>query len=86
MEIVNAHPDWEITCLVRNEEKGSHIITAFPKVRLVFGNLDATALIEEEASQTDIVYREKVARKSKDQLLTVIQISQIVTIVQVQKR
>ncbi|KAL6249969.1 hypothetical protein RBB50_002270 [Rhinocladiella similis] len=50
------HPDWELTCLVRNSDKGAKIATSYPKVRLVYGDLDTVDLIEEEAANTDIVY------------------------------
>lgn len=59
MEIVAAHPDWEITCQVRNSDKGAKIVSKFPQIRLVYGDLDSIDLIEEEASKTDIVYREQ---------------------------
>lgn len=57
VEIVKAHPDWEITASVRNSDKGAQIAAIFPKIKLVYGDLDSTAMIEEEASKADIVYR-----------------------------
>lgn len=57
VEIVNVHPDWDITCLVRSNEKGAQITAAFPEVRVVYGDLNSRELIEEEASHADIVYR-----------------------------
>ncbi|KIW89682.1 uncharacterized protein Z519_09838 [Cladophialophora bantiana CBS 173.52] len=54
--ISQKHPDWELTCMVRNSDKGAKIAAAYPKVRLVYGDLDAVDLIEEEAANTDIVY------------------------------
>ncbi|KIV76865.1 hypothetical protein PV11_08716 [Exophiala sideris] len=50
------HPEWELTCLVRNTDKGAKIASIYPKVRLVYGDLDAAELIEEEAANADIVY------------------------------
>ncbi|ETI23831.1 hypothetical protein G647_05637 [Cladophialophora carrionii CBS 160.54] len=50
------HPDWDITCLVRNSDKGAKVAAAYPKVRLVYGDLDAVETIEEEAANADIVY------------------------------
>lgn len=44
--------------MVRNTDKGALIAKAFPSVRLVYGDLDSTTLIEEESSKADIVYRE----------------------------
>ncbi|EXJ91034.1 hypothetical protein A1O1_04141 [Capronia coronata CBS 617.96] len=50
------HPDWEISCLVRNSDKGAKVAAAYPKVRLVYGDLDATEIIEAAAANADIVY------------------------------
>lgn len=50
------HPDWEITCLVRNSDKGAKVAAVYPKARLVYGDLEAVDLIEEEAANADIVY------------------------------
>jgi nucleoside-diphosphate-sugar epimerase len=54
--ITSKHPDWELTCLVRNSDKGAKIAAVYPKIRLVYGDLDAIELIEEESSSADIVY------------------------------
>ncbi|OQU97261.1 Semialdehyde dehydrogenase, NAD binding domain-containing protein isoform 2 [Cladophialophora immunda] len=54
--ISQKHSEWELTCLVRNSDKGAKIATVYPRVRLVYGDLDAVDLIEEEAANTDIVY------------------------------
>ncbi|KAL2409316.1 Oxidase ucsJ [Exophiala dermatitidis] len=50
------HSDWEITCLVRNSDKGAKVAAAYPKVRLIYGDLDAVETIEEAAANADIVY------------------------------
>ena len=50
------HPDWEVTCLVRNSDKGAKVVAAYPKVRLVYGDLDSVDIIEEESSKADIIY------------------------------
>lgn len=55
--IVQKHPDWEITCLVRNSNKGSKVASQYSNIRLVYGDLDSTELLEDEASKADIVYR-----------------------------
>lgn len=60
VEIVKAHPEWEITCSVRNSDKGAKVAAEFPRVKLVYGDLDATEMIEEECSKADIVYSEFV--------------------------
>lgn len=55
--IANAHPDYEITCLVRNSDKGALVAKEYAKVKLVYGDLDSTELLEEEAKKADIVCR-----------------------------
>lgn len=55
--LINAHPDWNITCLVRNSDKGAKIAASYPQVRLVYGTLDSVELLEEEAGTADIIYR-----------------------------
>ncbi|KAH0846085.1 putative nucleoside-diphosphate-sugar epimerase [Fonsecaea pedrosoi] len=54
--ISQKHPEWELTCLVRNSDKGAKVAAVYPKVRLVYGDLDTVDLIEEEAANSDIVY------------------------------
>jgi hypothetical protein len=55
--LFQAHPDWQYTCIVRNADKGAKVAAAYPKVRLVYGNLDSTELLEEEAGKADLIYR-----------------------------
>jgi hypothetical protein len=42
--------------MVRNSDKGAKVTAVYPKVRLVYGTLDSTDLIEEEAGKADIIY------------------------------
>ena len=56
-EIYKAHPDWEYTILVRNSDKGAQVAEAYPKVKLVYGDLDSKALLEEQAKKNDIILR-----------------------------
>lgn len=49
------HPEWDITALVRNSDKGATVAQAYPKVKLVYGDLDSTELLAEESSKADIV-------------------------------
>lgn len=51
------HSDWDITAMVRNSSKGAKVAKAFPKVKLVYGDLESAELLEEEASKADIVYQ-----------------------------
>jgi hypothetical protein len=55
--IKKAHPDWQVTALVRNSAKGELVATDYPDVKLVYGDLDAVDLIAEQAQNADIVYR-----------------------------
>ncbi|KAK1063027.1 hypothetical protein LTR74_009851, partial [Friedmanniomyces endolithicus] len=53
--IIDAHPEYEITALVRNSDKGAQVAAVYPKVSLVYGDLDSTDLLTKEASKADIV-------------------------------
>ncbi|XXH02550.1 hypothetical protein Hte_008926 [Hypoxylon texense] len=53
--LVKAHPDYEYTLLVRNEERGKPVAAAYPNARLVYGSLDDVDVIEKEAAAADIV-------------------------------
>ena len=55
--IVQAHPDWQISALVRNPQKAAVVENKFPKVRIVHGDLDSADLIEKEVADADIVFR-----------------------------
>jgi hypothetical protein len=52
-----AHPNYEYTALVRDSKKGALVAVAFPSIRLVYGRLDDSNLLEEESSRADIVIR-----------------------------
>ncbi|KKZ65948.1 hypothetical protein EMCG_08291 [[Emmonsia] crescens] len=54
--INQAHPEWEFTALVRSQEKGALVTSKYPNTKLVYGDLDSAALLEEEAKKADIVY------------------------------
>jgi nucleoside-diphosphate-sugar epimerase len=53
--IAAAHPEYEITCLVRNSDKGAQVANAYPKAKLVYGDLDSFDLIAEQSALADIV-------------------------------
>ncbi|KAF2199289.1 NAD dependent epimerase/dehydratase family protein [Delitschia confertaspora ATCC 74209] len=53
--IATTYPDLEITALVRNSDKGAKVAVEYPKIRLVYGDLDSTDLLTTEASKADIV-------------------------------
>lgn len=50
-----AHPEYEYTVLVRNSDRGAPIAAAYPKIRLVYGTLDDSKLLEEESARAHIV-------------------------------
>ncbi|RDW63266.1 hypothetical protein BP6252_10811 [Coleophoma cylindrospora] len=54
--VSRAHPDWEISALFRNETRAGVVLPRYSYVRAVYGDLDSTELIEEEAATADIVY------------------------------
>jgi N-acetyl-gamma-glutamylphosphate reductase len=56
--VASKHPDYEITCLVRNEDKAALVAAAFPKIRFVYGTLDDADLLEKESKEADIVLSE----------------------------
>jgi uncharacterized protein YbjT (DUF2867 family) len=55
-----AHPEYEITALVRNSDKGAQVAKDYAKVKLVYGDLDSSDVIAEEARKADVVCRKSV--------------------------
>ncbi|KAK3903168.1 hypothetical protein C8A05DRAFT_14855 [Staphylotrichum tortipilum] len=53
--ILDAHPEYDVTCLVRNKTKGAWVAEAHSGITIVYGELDDGSLLEEEAAKTDIV-------------------------------
>ncbi|KAA8650812.1 hypothetical protein EYZ11_006200 [Aspergillus tanneri] len=51
----SAHPEYNLTVLLRDDAKVAVISKSYPDVRVVLGDLDSTSLIEEEARQADII-------------------------------
>ena len=56
--ISNAHPDWQLSALVRSKDKAAQITSEYPNIRIVSGDLDSSDIIEEEVKNADIVFRE----------------------------
>ena len=50
-----AHPEYDIAVLVRDSQKGEKISQAYPKLRIVLGDLDSTSLIDQEVHKADII-------------------------------
>lgn len=55
--ITQAHPDWQLSVLVRNKDKGAKLASQYPQVRIVHGDLESADILEEEVKNADIVYR-----------------------------
>lgn len=53
--ISKAHPDFEFTLLVRNEEKAKLVSGQYPNAKFVYGSLEDSDVIEKAAAATDIV-------------------------------
>ncbi|KAL2073862.1 hypothetical protein VTL71DRAFT_11188 [Oculimacula yallundae] len=55
--LLETFPWWEqhITCLARSRSRGAALSAAYPKLKVVYGDLEDAGLIEEESSKADIV-------------------------------
>jgi N-acetyl-gamma-glutamylphosphate reductase len=54
-ELVQSHPEYTIAALVRDAKAAETIAQAYPKVRIVVGDLDNSELVEQEASKASVV-------------------------------
>ncbi|KAM5345986.1 hypothetical protein ACJ41O_011847 [Fusarium nematophilum] len=54
-EFHQAHPTWDISALVRSQAAASKIQEAYPRVRVVLGDLNSAVLLRDEAERADIV-------------------------------
>ncbi|KAI0490940.1 nucleoside-diphosphate-sugar epimerase [Xylaria cf. heliscus] len=50
-----AHPDFEFTLLVRNEEKAKLVSSQYPNAKFAYGSLEDSEVIEKAAAAADIV-------------------------------
>lgn len=55
--IAEAHPEYELSALVRTQDKADIVKKAYPNIRIVLGSNDDSDLIKEEAAKADIVLR-----------------------------
>ena len=53
----HAHSEYEISALVRTQDKADIVTKQYPSVRIVLGGLDDSELLEKEAAWADIVLR-----------------------------
>ncbi|CAG8298233.1 unnamed protein product [Penicillium salamii] len=54
------HPDYNVSVLIRDQEKANKVTNAFPKVRVVLADLDDVEIIEEESRNANVVIRESM--------------------------
>jgi N-acetyl-gamma-glutamylphosphate reductase len=53
-----SHPEYEVTAIVRNSDKGGPVAAAYPKIRLVYGTLEDSKLLQDESTRADVVIRQ----------------------------
>ncbi|CAJ2500559.1 Uu.00g034120.m01.CDS01 [Anthostomella pinea] len=53
--LTQAHPEYEYTLLVRDEERGKLVSRQYPDLRLVYGTLDDDDVIAKEAAAAEVV-------------------------------
>jgi hypothetical protein len=52
------YPEYEITCLVRTQDKADTIRAVYPDVKVVLGDNESAEIVERETMNADIVFRE----------------------------
>ncbi|KAJ3481304.1 hypothetical protein NLG97_g7856 [Lecanicillium saksenae] len=55
--VYRAHPDYEYTIYVRNEERAKPIKAKYPKVNFAYGSLEDSDTLTDAVSKTDVVIR-----------------------------
>lgn len=53
------YPEYEITCLVRTQDKADIIRAVYPDVKVVLGDNESAEIVERESMNADIVFRER---------------------------
>ena len=57
-ELMQKHSsEYEVSCLVRDSDKGAQIASRWANIRLVYGDLDNANVLEQEAKRADVVLR-----------------------------
>ncbi|KAL8995817.1 MAG: hypothetical protein Q9169_004537 [Polycauliona sp. 2 TL-2023] len=54
-QLMRSETQYEVAALVRNSEKGAQVASQYPDIRLVYGDLDSSEVLDEEAQKADIV-------------------------------
>lgn len=57
-KLVEKHPEWHVAALVRDEKQKEAVLSRWPQLEAVVGNLDDSALMVQEGSKADVVLRE----------------------------
>ncbi|TQS32107.1 hypothetical protein Golomagni_07587 [Golovinomyces magnicellulatus] len=55
--VYTAHPDYEYSLLVRDEERAKPIKAKYPDAKFLYGTLEDSDLVRDAALDTDIVIR-----------------------------
>jgi N-acetyl-gamma-glutamylphosphate reductase len=55
--LYSTHPEYEYTALVRDSDRGAAIAASYPSVRMIYGTLEDSAVLEEASSKADVVLR-----------------------------
>lgn len=53
--LAHAHPEYAVTCLVRDSDRAAAVAKAHASFTFVYGGLDDAGLVEEEARKADVV-------------------------------
>ncbi|CAH0000749.1 unnamed protein product [Clonostachys byssicola] len=53
--LVEAHPEYHITCLARSTEKALVLTSRYPSLSVILGDLDDSTLLAEQVAKADIV-------------------------------
>ena len=55
--LLQTYPEWatSLACLARDQARGESLKAAYPNVRLVYGTLDDSKVLENEAAKAEIV-------------------------------
>lgn len=59
--INEAHPDIDFTFLIRTEGNAAIVRKAYPRSRVIIGELDHYDLLEEESARADVVLRQLIS-------------------------
>jgi len=53
--LIKAHPEYEVTAIVRTNEQASKVKAAYKTVRTVLGDLDSSDIVSKESAAADVV-------------------------------